>query len=1001
MEKHYRGVSESLRKFISDGTPDFVVDRYAALKAAAESEEYGAFDNDVVVVDTEATGFSFNHDELIQIAAARVTGGKIVDWYITFVDPGKPIPEDIVHLTGIDDDDVAGAPDPNTALAGLANFVGTSYVVAHNVSFDKTFTTKHPGGYPLLDNVWIDTLDLARIALPHLSSHRLLDLVRAFDCPVSTHRADADVAATCAVLRVLLAGVDAMPVSLVCKIASLANPDQWSTQVVFQYFANKKMEALGKESAEEGAAERKNVDLDFSLRHMRADRVRAIERAEKRDAESLTQDPLVEVSYPTSEEIDHAFTAEGIVGRLYESYEQRDEQVEMAQAVRGAFEANENLMVEAGTGVGKSMAYLVPAALFAKRNNVAVGVATKTNALLDQLVYKELPALSETVGGLAFAPLKGFAHYPCLRKIDQLVADGARMKEIAGKEVSQAPALAALLSFIEQSEYEDIDTLKIDYRSVPRYTITTTSHDCLRRKCPFFGVSCFVHGARRQAESADIVVTNHTLLFCDLAADGGLLPTCRHWIIDEAHGAEDEARKAFSSELSAEELIRLANRMASTEASRNPFVRAERRVVAEDEGAESLLYALTAKAKKQGSAFALAAQDFVLHMKDLLFFDSAKRGKGYEYFELWLSPEVRESPTFSGLREFGRKLCAETDRLISACQDLVAFLEDYEKASDVQRDIASVAMTLKDILKAAEIVLGPASDSYAYSATLNRKKDRNTERLEALMVEVGPRLNETLYERTHSVVFTSATIAVSGRFDSFEAAMGLNVGESSCAQGLVLRSSFDFDKNMTVYVASDMPEPNELAYLPALENFLVETHRAQQGSMLTLFTNRKEMERCHEGVAETLKRDDLRVVCQKWGVSTKGLRDEFLSDEHLSLFALKSFWEGFDAPGSTLRGVFIPKLPFSKPTDPLYCERAARDDRAWRHYVLPAAIIEVKQAAGRLIRKADDRGCLILADKRLVSKRYGKAFLDSLPSRNIKVMTMAEIARDIRENRQD
>lgn len=144
-----------------------------------------------------------------------------------------------------------------------------------------------------------------------------------------------------------------------------------------------------------------------------------------------------------------------------------------------------------------------------------------------------------------------------------------------------------------------------------------------------------------------------------------------------------------------------------------------------------------------------------------------------------------------------------------------------------------------------------------------------------------------------------------------------------------------------------------------------------------------------------LKVDDLRVVCQKWGVSVKGLRDDFLADEHLSLFALKSFWEGFDAPGATLKGVVIPKLPFAKPTDPLSCERAARDDQAWRRYVLPAAVLETKQAAGRLIRKADDTGVLILADRRLLTKSYGKAFLNSLPSRTIKVMTAAEIVADL------
>ena len=172
-------------------------------------------------------------------------------------------------------------------------------------------------------------------------------------------------------------------------------------------------------------------------------------------------------------------------------------------------------------------------------------------------------------------------------------------------------------------------------------------------------------------------------------------------------------------------------------------------------------------------------------------------------------------------------------------------------------------------------------------------------------------------------------------------------------------------------------------------------HLALGGSVLTLFTNRREMERCFDTVQPKLKEVDLRLVCQKWGVSTKGLRDEFLENEHLSLFALKSFWEGFDAPGATLKAVVIPKLPFARPSDPLSCERAARDDAAWRKYVLPAAIIETKQAAGRLIRKADDTGALILADKRLVTKSYGRTVLASMPSRNVKLLTCSEIIEEL------
>ena len=282
-----------------------------------------------------------------------------------------------------------------------------------------------------------------------------------------------------------------------------------------------------------------------------------------------------------------------------------------------------------------------------------------------------------------------------------------------------------------------------------------------------------------------------------------------------------------------------------------------------------------------------------------------------------------------------------------------------------------------------------------YAATLSRKNDRPVDKLEALLLNVGEALCETLYANTHSVVFASATLTVDESFSAFESSLGLNTDEQSRCRSCQLDSSYDYDGHMTVYVANDIPEPNDAGYLPALQKLLVDVHRAQRGSMLTLFTNRREMENCFEAVQPALKSDDLRLVCQKWGVSVKGLRDDFLADEHLSLFALKSFWEGFDAPGATLKGVVIPKLPFSKPTDPLSCERATRDDQAWRRYVLPAAVLETKQAAGRLIRKADDSGVLILTDRRLITKGYGKAFLNSLPSRTIKICSTADIVAEL------
>lgn len=1029
-----------MKNFITDATPQEICDRYAALKSQAACADFGELDADVVVLDTEATGFSFNHDELTQIAAARMVGGEITEWFVTFVNPGKPIPEDVVHLTNIHDSDVADAPSPAEACARLAEFVGSSDIVAHNTAFDKTFVTKNEGGAALADNVWIDSLDLARIALPRLKSHRLIDLVHAFGAPVSTHRADDDVAATCGVYRVLLAAVAAMPIELVAYISELATVEEWPTVKVFKHFAHEHCRRKNAENAAfaSGPTETTSPDASsgadwvddalsvmktknspengsqavlfeeeltpaklarkFDLKAIRRERVGRMQTKAKVDAEAIAKDPMRELVFPSEEDVVAAFSKEGLVGSLYERYESRAEQVEMAKRVRASFASSTNLAVEAGTGVGKSMAYLAPATMLARANGITVGVATKTNALLDQLVHKELPLLSEsyekkTGKPLTYAPLKGFSHYPCLRRVQNVVADGASMRDVMGSEVSNAPAIAGLLSFIEQSEYDDMDTLKIDYRTLPRFSITTSSNDCMRRKCPFFGDQCFVHGARRKAEGADILVTNHSLLFCDVAADGGLLPTVRYWVVDEAHGAENEARRALSPSLSADAMIRLSHKLARTE-GRSVFTRIETAAARAEEGG-TLILGLSSKARSKGATFSEAATELAVHMKDLLFFDESKRSRGYEYVDLWVNEDIRASETFKSLVSYARVFYDAAEAFVKAGQDLVSALDGIEGSAVPQKELASAVLEAKDMLQSAEVIFFDPSPRYAYAARLSRRKDHIVETLQALLVNVGDVLNERLYEQTHSVVYASATLSIADDFKAFENAVGLNASEASRSTSCQLSSSYDYDRNMTIYVVKDMPEPNDPQYLRTLQTLLVSSHRAQQGSMLTLFTNRKEMESCFGVVQPALKTDGLRLVCQKWGVSVKGLRDDFLADKHLSLFALKSFWEGFDAPGSTLRGVIIPKLPFNKPSDPLSCERSERDPQAWSHFVLPAAVIETKQAAGRLIRSAEDKGVLILADKRLLTKGYGKVFLRSMPSKNIKTVTIAELAEEL------
>ena len=346
---------------------------------------------------------------------------------------------------------------------------------------------------------------------------------------------------------------------------------------------------------------------------------------------------------------------------------------------------------------------------------------------------------------------------------------------------------------------------------------------------------------------------------------------------------------------------------------------------------------------------------------------------------IWIGPEVRESDDWSFLAS---SLLTAIDALEETVKALHALAEDLAQDSpELAADPADLERRVRELFDGLKLIAEGTDDRYVYSLQVNRRLRAGGEAFTAERLDIGETLAEQWLPEVHTAIFTSATMSVSGGFKHFEHAVGLDRLPSGSHKSLHLDSSYNFESNMAVVVAGDLPDPrNRDAYISALEDLLFDVHVAMSGSVLTLFTNRRDMEELFDLVAPRLAAEGLELACQKRMSSPRRLRDHFVSEKSSSLFALKAFWEGFDASGDTLRCVVIPKLPFASPTDPLSCERALREERAWARYSLPDAVLEVKQAAGRLIRSSSDTGVLVLADSRLVSKGYGKKFLNSLPT---------------------
>lgn len=947
-----------LEQLIMPGTSQQVVRNYLSLCARAQEMDFGPLEEDFVVIDTETTGLSFRKCSLIEIAAVRVSGTEIVDTFQTFVKPKGSIPEEIVQLTGIRDTDVVDAPRPQDAVAALAEFVGGAPVLAHNATFDRTFVESVKGGHQV-SSTWIDTLALSRIALPRLRSHSLADMAHAFGFTSVAHRAMADVEALVPLWHTMLAALLDMPSGILYSLAHLHEEVPWQYRPIFAYLAQVSHDSE-----------------DLNLSGIRSDLLSDYPSDTREDAAEKS-DLLRPIS---QNQITEAFSDDGLVAQMYEAYERRPEQVAMAQQVCEAFDSSTHRVLEAGTGVGKSIAYLLPAALYAQKNHVCVGVATKTNALTDQLVSHELPALSEVLSdGLRFHSLKGFEHYPCLLHLVQAMERDLPEPASADKSNHSTTAyedmltgIAVTLTYAVQSPVGDIDTLGIRWKNVPRQMLTCTAQDCARIKCPFFSKLCFAHQARHMAAEADIVVTNHSLLLANVEAEGNILPPIRHWIVDEAHSFEDEARRQWARQVAAPEVRSIFERLGGLRTG------AIHTLMDQAAGLEdaTLIEGLLTKSAAEASHLQIL---FTQVFEAVSGLSALGASAGYDRSAIWIGEAQRERP------EWGRVVEAGQECLL-ALEDCCGHLREAAEAiaSSIHAPNADLGPELRaliDLKDNLKLVLSVADKSYVYAAHLQSgRRGIGTEALVAEKLCVADDIYSRWIIDMMSVVFTSATLSVANDFDHFATGVGLNLLPAGSYSCLHMDSSFDFDRNMSVVVCQDLAAPGTPSYIDELVDLLFDVHTAMSGSVLTLFTNRREMEQCYQALKPRLAERGLNLMMQERTTGVRQLRNKFIAERDLSLMALKSFWEGFDAAGDTLRCVVIPRLPFAMPTDPLSRERDAREPRAWWRYVLPDAVIEIKQAAGRLIRTASDTGVLVMADSRLLSKAYGKKFLKSLPT---------------------
>jgi ATP-dependent DNA helicase DinG len=695
----------------------------------------------------------------------------------------------------------------------------------------------------------------------------------------------------------------------------------------------------------------------------------------------------------------------GPLAGIHAGYEDRPGQREMLRAVAHRFNEGGVAVVEAGTGTGKSLAYLLPAVRWAQENKERTVVSTNTINLQEQLAGSDLPLVQRILGGeVRWALVKGRGNYVSIRRA--LLAADTQTSLFEEDRSSEMKALVEWVGTTEDGSLSDLsfspaDELWEEVRSDP--------DACLRVRCPHFQ-QCFYQKARREAASAELLVVNHHLLFTDLAVrratqnytQTAVLPAYKRLILDEAHNVEDAATSHLGVEVSRRGVYRTLSRLDRK--GRGILQAVHEALQGAGEG-PALRERLENRVRPALSRSRAVLEGFVETLEMFMGVDEATARLGPEGIG---EPADREE-----VRERLDALVASVDTLARELHELRARVELEESLSDKLEgrllDLKSVERRLGAISAGVRLVLAPGEEASAYVRWIEvRGRGRRTNlTLAAAPIELGEVLRESLFGKTQTTVLTSATLATRQSFDFLRERLGLGAGAVAAmdppptVEERIVASPFDYAVQTLLAVPTDLPaaEGGGDAFQGATARVVSEMARLSDGGLFVLFTSHGALRR----VAELLRADG---VDGRWPLFVQGEEDRhrllrnFVDAGRGILLGTASFWEGVDVPGDPLRGLVLQKLPFRVPTEPITAARMEAIERmgqsSFHHFMLPHAALRLKQGFGRLIRSRADRGAVVILDDRIVSKRYGRYLRESLPPAPLVKGSWDDVARHLR-----
>lgn len=893
-----------------------------------------------IAFDLEMTGLDVKSDEIIAIAIVKFENGNIIARYDSLVKPSIPIPSDITHLTGIHPEDVEDAPPLEDILPRLKAIFGQTPVIAHYAPSDVGFMRK----YGLLNsNPVIDTYELACIIMPSASSYSLASLTAALGIPHEPHRVQSDAEATASLYWKLWEKAIQAPAAALEEIISASGDMDWGLRPVF--------EAALAENLQSGGA-------SPAVTAFSADRLEA-------DALNPTQAASVQIARGA---IDEIFDAHGRLGQAVSHYEKRRQQLDMAHEVAKALNHGGHTMIEAGTGTGKSLAYLLPAALWAAKNAQRVVVSTHTINLQDQLLKKDIPLVKQALNiELRAAVMKGRGNYLCPRRLDTL----RRRKPATMDELR---TLAKILVWLQSGASGDRSEITLRAGEWAVWTrLSAEDEDCAAWRCAaMMKGACPYYKARKKAEAAHIVITNHALLIADAKIENRALPEYFNLIIDEAHHLEEAITQGMSRQIDR----RLVTARLTELGGINSGILGELLAAARGHLPNKTVLKLEAFIQNISEALGLMkgrVRDYFHALRDFIL-DIHK----HNHQQTRLLPSHRDSGSFVTVQNAWKQLAVFFLEVTDAIARLVEALPRYQKyelpnLDDYRNALQAHGHFLADLHEELERFTHSPNSNAIYAVSPGGRAELL--RIHISPLHIGPMMEEYLNQRKESIILTSATLRTQGSFEHIKERL---YGDNYDA--VALGSPFDYKDSTLLYIPDDIPEPSRRSsYQKMLERGIVELAAALDGRVMALFTSYAQLRETSKAITPRLKLGGIMVYDQSFGGSRDALLENFKAAEKAVLMGTRSFWEGIDIPGDDLSAVVIAKLPFAVPSDPIFAARSETYANPFPQYAVPDTILRFRQGFGRLIRSRSDRGVVAIFDSRVLTKSYGSSFLESLP----------------------